>query len=130
LRLVGKVNGDHITLVYTMLLLQPCGELQDCLIDVLVAQFCGMQAFQVCRGGDFFGDVWRDGEEGAVACLCIEGVLLKFVEEIDAVVLDAALDVEGADNGGLEQAIVIGPAGFGSQIGERCCCCWSCNGQR
>jgi hypothetical protein len=74
--------------------------------------------------------VWWDGEERVVACLWIEGVFFEFVEEVYAVVLDAVPDIEGSKYSRLEDGVVIGETGFGSEVGEGCYCCWSCERQR
>jgi len=73
--------------------------------------------------------VWWDGEERAIASLCVQSVFLEFVKEVDAVVLHAASDVECAHDGGFEDGVVAREAGFGAEVGEGCCCCWSCDGQ-
>ncbi|KAG9755098.1 DUF218 domain protein, partial [Aureobasidium melanogenum] len=68
-------------------------KLQDRLIDMFVTQFCCLQALQICWRRDVFGDVRRDGEERAVACLRIQGVLFELVEAIDTIILDAVFGV-------------------------------------
>lgn len=56
-------------------------------------------------------------------------MFFEFVEEVYAVVLDAVPDIEGSEYRRLEDGVVIGETGFGSEVREGCYCCWSCERQ-